>query len=176
MRVQENHKARQLLLHVAWASESDPRFGMTKLNKILFYADFESFARTGKSITGEPYIKQQFGPVPIRLKKLIKDMEDSEQLCLVARSYFGSPQQRPVARIEADLSGFTAQEIALVDQVIRRLWDSTGTEVSDLSHEFVGWRAASKGEEIPYETVGLSAPPLSDEELEFANTVVRSRL
>jgi hypothetical protein len=43
------------------------------------------------------------------------------------------------------------------------------TEVSDLSHDFIGWKAAEFNEVIPYETVFLGDPstPVSEDEIEF---------
>jgi hypothetical protein len=43
------------------------------------------------------------------------------------------------------------------------------TEVSELSHDHIGWKAAASGEVIPYETVFVGDPsmPLSEDEIEF---------
>ena len=46
-------KLRELMLYITQKSEGDPRFGKTKLLKILVEADFTFYARTGRSITGQ---------------------------------------------------------------------------------------------------------------------------
>lgn len=43
----------------------------TGLNKLLFYADFLHFNRTGRSISGWPYVAISFGPVPDNFQTLI---------------------------------------------------------------------------------------------------------
>ena len=64
MEWQSHNKFREPLLYVAHKSERDPSFGATKLNKLLFIADFLSYAKAGKSITGQPYVKLKNGPAP----------------------------------------------------------------------------------------------------------------
>jgi hypothetical protein len=60
------------------------------------------------------------------------------------------------------LAEFSGSEIALVDQLIAELWDLGALEVSDLSHNFVGWQLANEREEIPYETAFVeSIEPVS---------------
>ena len=61
---ESRRRLRELMLFVAERCQYDPHFGVTKLNKILFYCDFFAFARFGKSITSMPYNKLSYGPVP----------------------------------------------------------------------------------------------------------------
>lgn len=60
----ESQKFSELLLYVSRLAESDPRCGATKLNKILFYADFSAYRALGRSISGQTYRKLQHGPAP----------------------------------------------------------------------------------------------------------------
>ena len=59
---------RELILFIADRCEDEPTFGATKLNKILFYADFLSYALYGEPIAGVTYRKLERGPVPTILK------------------------------------------------------------------------------------------------------------
>ena len=54
-------------LYIAEKCLDDPDFTVTRLNKILFWADFRSFAQYGKSITGARYKALEHGPAPARL-------------------------------------------------------------------------------------------------------------
>src|SRR5260370_21134206 len=63
-------RLRELILYVASKCSSDPEFNATRLNKILFYSDFVSYARTGKPITGAAYQALPHGPAPKRLKPI----------------------------------------------------------------------------------------------------------
>lgn len=169
-------KLGELILYVARRAQGDEAFGKTKLNKILFYADFNAYAKTGKSITGQEYAKYPRGPVPPRAESLMQEMATAGALVLARRNYHGYQQEQPVALREPDLASFSGEEISIVDQVISELWGKSGRDVSDLSHEFVGWKVARMGEEIPYETALVDvSPPTADDEAWLASLVGAGR-
>lgn len=167
-------KFRELILYVAKESQGDPRCGSTKLNKILFYADFLAFRKLGRSISEQHYVKRELGPVPKQILPALRELEKAGQSAWAERDYYGHPLRKLIALREPDLSLFSAAEVDLVRNVIAELWELNGSEVSDLSHRFVGWQAAELGEEIPYGTVLVDGPrPLTDEENEWAQEVIR---
>jgi len=45
--------------------------GRTKLNKLLYYLDFIAYRDWGKSVTGDIYIRQEFGPVPSHIDEVL---------------------------------------------------------------------------------------------------------
>ena len=61
---QDIDKFKELILYVCEKSATDPNFGATKLNKILFLSDFWAYAYCGRPITGVEYMKLRFGPAP----------------------------------------------------------------------------------------------------------------
>lgn len=148
----QSDKFRELLLYIAERSEADPKFGGTKLNKIMFYADFLAYRDLGKAITGVRYQKLPFGPAAVPLLPALQEMEAQGEL--VVRHKFIGPykQNKPIALRPPNLTDFSADEIALVDAVISYLWDFGASGVSDLSHEVVGWQVAAEREDIPYST------------------------
>lgn len=162
-------KLRELVLYVCAASESDEAFGSVKLNKLLFYSDFLTYLRHGVSITGQEYQKLKNGPAPRLMLPLLNDMQTEGQVAMAERRYFGHPQKRPVALREADLTKFSAQEIAVVNQVLRTFQRQNGTEISALSHNFSGWQFAEEGETIPYSSVLLHRRELTAQERQWAH-------
>lgn len=161
-------KLDELILYIAERCSGDPRFGKIKLNKILFYADFSAYLRHGSSITGEDYIKQPHGPVPCHVEKRLAKLSGKD-LEVVERDFYGRRQHRVVAKREARLNDFSAQEIALVDQTISHLEGFSGADVSELSHQFLAWQVAQIGEVIPYQA-GLAIPgAATKEKLKIAN-------
>jgi len=69
----------ELMLYVAWKCADDPKFGATKLNKILYFSDFLSFLRTGEAITGSEYVKQKNGPIPKHLVPVRESLESKRK-------------------------------------------------------------------------------------------------
>src|SRR5215467_9574991 len=62
-----DEKFKELILYIASHSEDDPAFGATKLNKLLFFADFITYLRLGHPITGQEYQRLENGPAPRRM-------------------------------------------------------------------------------------------------------------
>jgi hypothetical protein len=155
-------KLQELIVYVAGRSENDTRFGSTKLNKILFYADFESFRRTGQSITGAVYQRLPNGPAPHQLLPALGALVGSVTERRV-QTPAGS-QRRIVPLRDADTSLFSGTEIALVEEVLTALAPMTGKQVSDASHNTMAWQLTQDGQEIPYGTAFLtvSTPAPSD--------------
>ena len=164
-------KFRELVLYISEKSAEDPRFGAVKLNKILYYSDFESYRRLGKSITGATYRKLSEGPAPVEMLPQRQVLLDSGHIAMEHRPYFAGVQQRVVPQREAKTEMFAFEELAVVDETIDALWHMTAREASDLSHRELGWLAAAHGEAIPYDTAWLSPEPVPQEVEEYASTV-----
>ncbi len=163
---EEEDKFRELILYISQRCASDPKFGATKLNKILLYVDFFSFGKTGKAITGFEYQHLPNGPAPRKLlpvrEKMIKEgILVLQEVPLMS----GKTQKRTVNLRSPNLKIFSGEEIALVDFIIDALSDCDAKTVSDLSHRMIGWQIATQGETIPYETVFLSNEPLTEAEI-----------
>lgn len=145
-------KFRELLLYLAERSENDPKFGETKLNKLLFYADFVAYRELGKPITGARYHKLEWGPAAVPFVPIERELQQSGEL-VVRRNLVGSKvQKKPIALRGANLDRFSGAEIALVEQLLEELREYGGRQVSDLSHETPAWKVAAYKEDIPYET------------------------
>ncbi len=170
-----DRKLRELMLYVSSRCDGDHLFGATKLNKILFFADFLAFGRLGKSITGQEYQRLRNGPAPRRLKPLRAAMVEARDCAMAERRVFDKFQHRLLPLRDADLSEFSGEEIAVVDEVISALRNDTASEVSERSHQFIGWEAAAEGEVIPYETVFLETVPLTEELDNHALELARGR-
>jgi len=149
-------RLRQLVLYVADQCQSAKRFGAIKLNKILWKADFTSFAARRRPVTGREYRRQRFGPVPHEMLRLHREMLESG-LIRIEIVDFGDDvvENRTVALARPDLSCFDAEDLAFVDAAIHHYWDLTGRESSDDSHG-VAWQTREDGELMPYEAAFLS--------------------
>ena len=129
-----------------------PDMYATKLNKLLFYADFGHFRDFGVSISGSPYLAMQFGPVPQHYPWIEEDLFEGGDL--VAEEVFftkGGGGIRLCAGREPDLSLFSAEEIATLRRIESVLGHKTSKRLSELSHEERAWAETPKRAMIPYD-------------------------
>lgn len=174
MTTQTSDRLAELMLYVARQCVTHQLFGVVKLNKILYFADAKSFGERGATITRERFVKDTFGPVPKRSSQIIAELERSGAAVMVDRDMpDGTVQHRLAARRKPDLSLFDGNDIATVDQIIATLGGSSANEVSELSHESVGWESARMGEEIPWATTLIPKHPipLSADETEYGESL-----
>jgi hypothetical protein len=166
-------KFRELILHLAKLSEADPRCGRTKLNKLLFYADFRAYEKLGAPISGQVYRRREFGPTPESFMPAVRGLEKDGTCAWQEGRWHDRPLKRLVALRDPDLSVFHQDELDLIRAVVDEFWDCDARAISDRSHRFAGWQAARPGEEIPYPMVFVDdARPLSPEEEEWARAVL----
>lgn len=149
----DDKKLRELLLYVSARAE----MGSTKLNKILFHAEFQAYRDLGHPITGHPYVKRVNGPAPRDLRPIRKNLEVDES-ARVESIDVGAPhpEDRIVPLRDADISIFSERERAIIDDVIQKFRSFTGTALADETHTIPGWRAAEMNAEIPYVAAFIS--------------------
>lgn len=154
---------RELMIYVSKRSENDPYFGAIKLNKILYYSDFNAFQILGQPITGMAYFRLKFGPAPQALIPIRRELI-GEGAIEIRNVLIGTYwQDRTIALRDAILSYFAADELAIVDKVIHDLWAQNATEVSDASHD-VRWRTLRDRDSMPYEFAYLDGD-LTEEDI-----------
>lgn len=168
-------KLRELILYISARLADDPYFGDTKLNKVLFYSDFTAYVRLGKPITSQRYVKQVYGPIVHQLLPVRQRMEENKECAIRKREIVTRTQTVTVPLRKADLKLFSSDEISIVDEMIEAIRPHTARDISDLSHNFVGWKLVDIGDEIPYETVFLSDRELTPAEERWARNVWKSR-
>jgi hypothetical protein len=167
-------KFKELVLYIAEKSAEDPMFGATKLNKILFFADFLSFGLAGHSITGATYQRERNGPVPTELKPMEREIEKSEDGYFIHKRYFNLIQKRLIPKRAANRQRFSAEELDLINDVIQNLSGSNATDVSNLSHQRSrAWQIADEGEKIPYTAVFLSTRKASPSDIQRGRELAR---
>lgn len=163
--------AKELMLYIILRSENDDNFGATKLNKLMFFADFTSYLNTGKSLTNQSYIKQDAGPMLEKYYELRDDLISDGAMVVRNRNHYGYNQVKPIAIREPAIDLFTSRHIDLVNRLISQYWDCTAKKISDISHAFGGWKYARDYEEIIYEMALIGVRLLRNEEMEFGKTL-----
>ena len=120
----------------------------TKMNKVLFYIDFLSFRERGMAISGLAYQAIEFGPVPQRWDRVYSAFDEvQEQLRLVQ----GQECMSLLAGCEADMSGFSEAEMAVIDAVCGKMKKMTSRAATKMSHDEPVWNDhVGKAETIPF--------------------------
>ena len=128
----------------------------TKLNKLLFYADFKHFKEYALSITGARYAHIPFGPAPndyeiyygaLFSQKAIEFIEE-----VYPPKYGGEPVVGEIIKTTKapDLSLFSTSELRIMASVQEEFKDYNATEITDFSHKEVAFQATQNGRLMSY--------------------------
>lgn len=146
-------KLEELVLYIAEKSKTDPAFGLTKLNKILFAADFYYYGIKGQSITEAVYMHLDQGPVPKNMREVLESLQATGRAKIEQSTYFGYSQEKVIGRKGPDLSDLSEDELTFVDHIIQTLRPYNATQLSRWTHTLNPWLLTGRKEEIPYYTV-----------------------
>lgn len=123
----------------------------TKLNKLLFYADFVHYREYAVSITGSRYAHIPFGPAPDKYSFYFADMVDEGMLSIDEKDYNGVIGEVYKSLTKPDLAAFSDSELKVMLMVMDKFRDFTANQISDLSHKEKGYIDTRTGEMISYE-------------------------
>ena len=119
----------------------------TKLNKLLFYADFVNYHVYGSSISGSRYVHLPYGPVP-----------DGYEDTLETLNHYGVVDVRRENAADLVSAGdnparqfLTEAEQSTLDWVVERFGQMTASQLTEISHREKAYRFTKAGEEIAYE-------------------------
>jgi hypothetical protein len=141
--------------------------GSTKLNKLLFFSDFEAYFALGEPITGARYQKLKEGPaarqfVPMRDRLLLDEEVRWKEKPANELDDVLIPISKPNTGI------FSADELKIMDAVFEKLRPFNAGATSDYSHvRSAGWQVVEERDDIPYESVFVSTDPAPAEAVEL---------
>lgn len=150
---QKIDKFEQVLLYVLQKVGAKPNVGETVLYKLLYFIDFDYYEKFEKQLMGLTYIKNHYGPTPREFKKVIDDMVASGKLEAVKSKYFAKDQRKYLPKVNPDLGELNGNELEMIDSVLERYADKSATQLSEMSHRDMPWKAAKMKQNIEYEHV-----------------------
>lgn len=117
---------------------------ITKLNKLLFYSDFNFYKKFGTSITGTIYMRFNYGPVPKKFhdkieanRYLVQSIEDDKYVIeQSSRCFFDS---------------LSNEEKLVARTIFKRFKKMSAREISENSHKEKGWIETKPMAPISYE-------------------------
>ncbi len=119
-------------------------FYQVRLNKFLFYSDFLNFKKTGKSISGLPYVALKMGPVPDRYKALMDFAEKEGYIEYYYDNSINSNSEKINKRKNFDNSLFNDYEIESMNTVLKNFRYKKTEEIWKLSHQEKAWTENEK--------------------------------
>lgn len=153
---------------ILFFSEIVPQLGKTKLNKLLYFTDFDHFEKYGRPVTGDIYINNDLGPVPSHIDDILTEMEKEKLAETRIEAVIDYVRYRlvPLAKHKPDV--FRADEMEMLCSVADKWGNHTAREIVIASHGEAPWIATRKDEQIPYTLSyyrGKFDEPSYDEEL-----------
>lgn len=106
--------------------------GITKLCKLMYYADFRHFKETGRSITGLIYKAWQKGPVPTKLWGQIK--HNPEELSDVIRTSKDNGFTKFYPVRDFDENVFSDRELRIIKQIAYIFLEANTQDIVDSTH------------------------------------------
>lgn len=119
----------------------------TQLNKLLFYADFLSYKRTGFSISGLRYRAINMGPVPNNFQSMFEHLYTNDYVDVVFTEFASGAigeQFKPNAKHKFDTSLFDEQELKALKDVATKFKGIKTSDVIDISHKEKAWKENEK--------------------------------
>jgi len=128
-------------------------FGAKKLAKMLYELDFDVYEEQGQSLTGDTYVKEQYGPLPKRFYEILQKMKDEGYLMYEQKAidFNGYKKDLIEAQRDFDPTVFTAQELEALQEVTNKWAEFSAKTMENISHYDAPWLCAKRHrEELDY--------------------------
>lgn len=110
----------------------------TKMNKLLFYADFYHYRQHGQAISGLSYKAIKYGPVPVHWDRAYSLFDDVRQEIVEFETGFSGT--RLVATSQPDMDLFSESEKNTLRKIAETFVHMTAKEISLVSHDEEAWK------------------------------------
>lgn len=130
--------------NMVWFFSKKDRPYLTKLNKLMFYADYYFFKEYKFSLSGAKYIRDYYGPVPEKFSTLYDNIKEIE----IIENERGSFTSALINKSEEEI--FNEQELEILNFVYERFKNMYANEIKDFSHEEKCWIETPNKDLISY--------------------------
>ncbi len=125
----------------------------TKLNKLLFYADFVYFKKNQISITGARYAALPYGPCPNDYRKIYALMEEDLSLIKTEEIFYPNTDivgEKLVTISNNHISTLSETELGFLKDIKISFEKLTASEITAISHKEIGWKKTKLAKLISY--------------------------
>ncbi len=125
--------------------------GDTKLNKLFYYLDFINYRDEKKTVTGDFYIHNHYGPTPNGLKNILFEMVENKEIEILRNPFEKGFSTSFVLKKKLDESVFTKQEKKLLKSISKEFLDWSTDKIVEQTHLEAPWFYSKPFERVDYE-------------------------
>lgn len=122
----------------------------TKLNKLLFYADFKHYKDHAVSITGVRYVHLPLGPVPDKYDYYYATLSNEQYIDIEEVFFNDYVGEKLISKTDIDLSVFTNSEFNTLIFVKDFFRNFNASNIKEFSHKEKGYKETNDSQFIPY--------------------------
>ena len=119
----------------------------TKLNKLLFYADFVHYYLYGNSISGSRYVHLPYGPVPDGYEDTLETLQHYGVVDILEQNSAELVSNGDNSAVDF----LSPEELKTLEWVIKTYGNMSASQLTEVSHREKAYRNTRTGEEIAYE-------------------------
>jgi len=149
-------KLKQVFHYIVDAIGSQANTGKTLLFKILYFCDFDYYLEYEELLTKELYRKIDHGPAPIHFDEIVEQLEKEGKILTTCKEKTNPRDYKKytyISLLKPDLSLLSAKEIKFIDETLDKYSHYKSTEISEISHQDLPWRATENSDIIDYDLV-----------------------
>lgn len=114
----------------------------TKMNKLLFYSDFEMYRKHGQSISGTRYRAIPYGPVPEKYQSIFDKLSHMDEVDMFYQDFDNGARTEYLAVREDrpfNKGLFSEAEIEVLQKIKTQLGNKSTRDIVQLSHKESAW-------------------------------------
>lgn len=128
--------------------QKNPKISKTRLNKLLFYSDFNFFKENTISISGTTYIHDHYGPVPSDFELLYTVLKDTGTID--TEPFSDGHGEMFLTHKNFDESPFKNNELKILNEIADKFSNYNAKMITDYSHKEKAYKETKSKEVIPY--------------------------
>lgn len=146
-----------ILAYLRHTGSTDGKLPKTKLAKLLYLADFGWFYDHLESMSGMPYRRFQYGPVPDMYFRAIDELQEEGKINIERCDDVILISENRGSRMET-LKTLDKGEVAFIGEVAEKWKNKRTKEIVDFTHNQLPYKLCTDNEIIPYELITQEDP------------------
>jgi len=152
-----------ILTYLRMNLSKDKKIPKTKLAKLLYLADFAWFYDHFESMSGMPYRKITYGPVPDMFFRAIDELEENGKILIDRKIHEGKEMfliSESDSNINEKVQSLSEEENDLMKKIGAKWKDKKTEEIVNFTHNQLPYFLCRENELIPYELITQEDPDL----------------